>query len=169
MVEFLTVYAVLDDSSQARLGKVRALLREQGIYGTQTDSIPFHISLGSYPPENRQALTERIRRIGGEYKAFSLNFTGLDSFGGKVLFAKPEESEGIRNLRAEFCSDYPNSFPYCPHCTILQDDGTHMERAQEILSKLELFPFSAEVTGIEMGLFFPARRLCATVLGKNMF
>lgn len=155
--KFLTVYAVLDKAAQQTLLRFRRILEAAGITGTQTNEIPFHVSLGSYPPDCAETLTARLREVCARTAPFPLRFPALGRF-DRVLFARPEESAAIRRLRGEFDSDYPHAFPYKPHCTLLQDAPPNITRAEALLTPC-FTPLDARVVGIELGEFFPARRL----------
>lgn len=155
--KFLTVYAVLDEASQQTLLGYRRMLEAAGLAGTQTNDIPFHISLGSYPTNCADMLSKRIREVCARTAPFPLRFPALGRF-DRVLFARPEESVEILRLRGEFDSDYPHAFPYEPHCTLLQDAPMDVTRAEALLTPC-FTPLDARVVGIELGEFFPTRRL----------
>lgn len=156
--KFLTVYAVLDDTAQQTLRGYRRMLEAAGITGTQTNDIPFHVSLGSYPVDCEDMLRTKIQATCAQTTPFPLRFPTLGNFGHRVLFAQPETSDAILRLRGVFDNDYPNVFPYYPHCTILQDAQAQVISAEKLLESC-FTPFTATVTGIELGEFFPARRL----------
>lgn len=163
--KFLTVYAVLDEASQQTLLSCRRVLEAAGIAGTQTNDIPFHISLGSYPVDSADVLPSRIRDVCAQTAPFPLHLAALGDFGNRVLFARPEDSDGIMRLRGVFDNDYPNAFPYCPHCTILQDTQANVISAGKLLESC-FKPFTATVVGIELGEFFPTRRLLYAPFAK---
>lgn len=163
--KFLTVYAVLDDTAQQTLLGYRRMLEAAGINGTQTNDIPYHISLGSYPVDCADMLQTKIKDTCAQTAPFSLGFPALGNFGHRVLFAHPEHSDAIMRLRGVFDNDYPKAFPYDPHCTILQDTQEQVVRAEKLL-EFCFTPFTATVTGIELGEFFPARRLLYVPFAK---
>ncbi len=163
--KFLTVYAVLDEAAQQTLFGFRRMLEAAGITGTQTNDIPFHISLGSYPVSSADMLPTRIRDVCARTAPFPLHLAALGDFGNRVLFARPEDSDAIWRLRGVFDNDYPNVFPYCPHCTILQDTQANVISAGKLLASC-FTPFTATVVGIELGEFFPARRLLYAPFAK---
>lgn len=163
--KFLTVYAVLDDTAQQTLLGYRRMLEAAGITGTQTNDIPYHISLGSYPVDCADMLQAKIQDTCAQTAAFPLRFPALGNFGHRVLFAHPEASNEITRLRSVFDNDYPNTFPYYPHCTILQDTEPQVISAEKLLEPC-FTPFTATVTGIELGEFFPTRRLLYAPFAK---
>lgn len=163
--KFLTVYAVLDDTAQQTLLAYRQMLEAAGINGTQTNDIPYHISLGSYPVDCADMLQTKIKDTCAQTAPFALGFPAIGNFGHRVLFAHPEHSDAIMRLRGVFDNDYPKAFPYYPHCTILQDTQEQVIRAEKLLEPC-FTPFTATVIGIELGEFFPARRLLYVPFAK---
>lgn len=156
--KFLTVYALLDDESQEVFEGYRKILLQKGIVGTQTNDIPYHISLGSYPVEKREELMEQVQTVCAQMSAFRVSLTHLADFGNCVLFAEPKICPEILNLRSLFENDYPKVFPYHPHVTILQDSVPHVLLAKELL--LPVYQKrEAAIVGIELGEFFPAERI----------
>lgn len=163
--KFLTVYAVLDDAAQQTLLHYRQMLEAAGVNGIQTNDIPYHISLGSYPVENADMLRARILDVCVRCAPFPVRFAALGQFNNRVLFARPEANDGIMRLRGEFDNDYPNAFPYYPHCTLLQDAQEQVLNARKLLEPC-FKPLTATVTGIELGEFFPTRRLMYAPFAK---
>lgn len=155
--QFLTVYAVLDAETQRVLGACGKALLDAGICGTQSP-VPYHISLGSYPTTELEALLSRMARVSEITAPFPLRLTGLGDFGERVLFFQPEKSEGILRLRREFDNDYPKAFPYYPHCTLLIDEPERVREARKI-AEARFEAMEATVAGLEIGRFFPAERL----------
>lgn len=163
--KFLTVYAVLDDAAQKAMLHYRRMLEAAGVTGTQTNDIPYHISLGSYPVNSADMLRAQILDVCARCAPFPVHFAALDHFGNRVLFARPEANGEIMRLRGVFDNDYPNAFPYCPHCTLLQDTQEQVISARKLLEPC-FAPLTATVTGIELGEFFPARRLMYAPFAK---
>lgn len=163
--KFLTVYAVLDDTAQQTLLAYSQMLEAAGINGTQTNDIPYHISLGSYPVDCVDMLQTKIKDTCAQTAPFALGFPAIGNFGHRVLFAHPEHSDAIMRLRGVFDNDYPKAFPYYPHCTILQDTQEQVIRAEKLLEPC-FTPFTATVIGIELGEFFPTRRLLYVPFAK---
>ena len=158
--KFLTVMAVLDENAQRILGEWQGRVLAAGLAGTQTMGIPFHISLGSYPPDREAELIRVIAATAAGHGAFSLAFSALDSFpNSRVLFARPEASAQLSALRGIFCHDYPNSYPWVPHATLFCGEPAAVRAAREILTS-RFRPFRARVIALEMGEFFPPRRIC---------
>lgn len=164
--KFLTVYAILDEAAQQTMLGYRRALEAEGIIGTQTNDIPYHISIGSYPVGDEFMLRARMAAVCGQTEPFAVRLGNLGDFGNHVLFAQPEHSDEILRLRGAFDNDYPNSFPYCPHCTVLQDTQEHVLRAKALLEN-RFAPFTATVTGLELGEFFPTRRLLYEPFAKR--
>lgn len=53
--QFLTLMADLDEDAQQRLSGWYASLAQAGFRGTQTQGLPYHISLGKSPEIGRQS------------------------------------------------------------------------------------------------------------------
>ncbi len=96
--KFLTVYAVLDESTQQKLKSIQDRLRDMGYIGKQLTDIPFHITLGSFPLEYKEVLSEKIASVCSATSKFSINLKGINHFSNKVLFVEPEENGHLTKL-----------------------------------------------------------------------
>ena len=164
--QFLTVMAVLDDDAQRIMTNWQSRILAAGLRGTQTMGIPFHISLGSYPPSREAELIALIRKTAAAHGAFPVDLTALGDFNDRVLFARPDDSAPLAALRAVFNHDYPHRFPWSPHATLFCGQEDEVRQARSILSPL-FAPFRARVTALEMGRFFPAHFVCRQALTGN--
>lgn len=153
--KFLTVYAVLDAETQRAFSSYRALLKRNGIIGTQTNDIPFHISIGSYPVDQADMLIQKMDETGRAMPRFTVRLDCLNDFGGTVLFAQPAYNQALLRLRSLFSHDYPHVFPYHAHCTLLLDNRDNVQKARQLLTE-KFTPATAAVVGLELGEFFPA-------------
>ena len=79
--KFITVMAVLDDKTQELLESMAEELLKKYGPDRKTQGIPYHISLGSYAPEDAEMIVERIRQVAGETKPFEIKILGLNHFG----------------------------------------------------------------------------------------
>jgi 2'-5' RNA ligase len=156
--KFLTVMAVFDLKTQQRLGEIRSFITERVGEGTQTMGIPFHITLGSYATDEIDAVIDRIKRVCDTAEHFEIRFFGQDSFGDKVLFLKPEKCDELLRLRSCFENDYANGYEWVPHATLFCGEDDQVRRARELVSKLDI-PYNATVVGIELGEFFPPKKI----------
>lgn len=156
--KFITVMAVLDDRTQEIMESMAKELLSQYGPDKKTKNIPYHISLGSYAPEDAEMIVERIRQVAKETKPFEIKLLGLNHFGNKVRFLEPELSEDLMNLHLHFDSDYANGYPgWMPHATVyIHEEPREIEVSKELAEKMESVK-TAKVVGIELGEFFPAR------------
>ncbi len=156
--KFLTVMAVFDLKTQQRLGEIQSFITERVGDGTQTMGIPFHVTLGSYATDEIDAVIERIKRVCDTAEPFEIRFWGQDSFGDKVLFLKPEKGDELLRLRSCFENDYANGYEWVPHATLFCGEEDQVRRARELVSKFDI-PYNATVVGIELGEFFPPKKI----------
>lgn len=156
--KFLTVMAVFDSQTQQKLGKIQSDIIEHVGEGTQTMGIPFHITLGSYATDELDVVIELIRKAAENMKPFDIRLLGQDSFGNKVLFLKPEKSEELFRLRAYFEKDYAHGHEWVPHATLICGEEKQVQNARELVCTLDL-PQKATVVGIELGEFFPPKKI----------
>ena len=156
--KFITVMAVLDENTQDVMeGMAQELLQQYGP-DVKTKGIPYHISLGSYAPEDTKMIVERIKQVAKETKPFEIKLLGLNHFGNKVRFLEPELSDELMKLHLHFNSDYANEYPdWAPHATVyIHEEPREIEISKELEKKLASVK-TAKVVGIELGEFFPAK------------
>jgi len=158
--KFITVMAVLDDQIQEIMESMAKDLIQQYGPDLKTQGIPYHISLGSYAPEDVEMIVERIKQVAGETKPFEIKILGINHFGNKVRFLEPELSEDLMNLHLHFDSDYANGYPgWLPHATVyIHEEPREIEVSKELAEKVECVK-TAKVVGIELGEFFPAKHI----------
>ena len=150
--------AVLDPDTQRIMGDIQSALIKRVGEGTQTMGIPFHITLGSYPTDELDSAIERVKAAASSTSPFDVHFLGQDSFGDKVLFLKPEKNEELLKLRACFENDYAHGHEWIPHATLICGEEKQVQDARELIDMLEL-PEKATVVGIELGEFFPPKKI----------
>ncbi len=156
--KFLTVMAVFDDATQKRLSKLQNDLICNVSKGTQTMGIPFHITLGSYQPMREREVVEMIRETAAIIKSFPIELIGYRDFGNRVLFAEPTCPGELLHLRDLFASDYAENFPWVPHATLFCGTEDEVTAANTYLPPIDE-PIKAAIVGIELGEFFPPRRI----------
>lgn len=154
--KFLTVYAVFDDETQKILKSYQDEIFLNGIKGSQTMGIPFHISLGSFKLEEKDNLIAELDNLTKDIKPFNLELKKIGNFANKVLFIEPDISKELLNIQKLFDNNYADSkFSWHPHATIFIDEAG-FENANTIL-KQNFKPFTAKIVGIQLGEFFPAK------------
>jgi hypothetical protein len=70
--------AVLDDKTQDIMESMAKDMLQQYGPDLKTKGIPYHISLGSYAPEETEMIVERIRQVAKETKPFEIKFLGMN-------------------------------------------------------------------------------------------
>ena len=166
--KFITVMAVLDDQTQDIMESMAKDMFQ--LYGpdVKTKDIPYHISLGSYAPEDTKTIVERIQQVAKDTKPFEIKLLGLNHFGNKVRFLEPELSDELMNLHLHFDSDYANGYPgWMPHATVyIHEEPREIEVSKELEEKVKCLK-TAKVVGIELGEFFPAKFIAREMFEKE--
>ena len=165
--KFITVMAVLDDRTQEMMESMAKDMLQQYGPDLKTKGIPYHISLGSYAPEDVEMIVERIKQVAKETKPFEIKILGMNHFGNKVRFLEPELSEDLMNLHLHFDSDYANGYPeWMPHATVyIHEEPKEIELPEVLAKKIETVK-TAQVVGIELGEFFPAKFIVREMFGE---
>ncbi len=150
--------AVLDEKTQNILSNIQKEIISVLPNGTQTMNIPFHITLGSYPPEMEEDVVEMVRAAVRSTSSFPIQLLGYGDFGNMVLYAEPSIPAELVALRKRFECDYAESYPWIPHTTLFCGDCESVNLARTLLPKIDN-PIRAEIVGIELGEFFPTRMI----------
>ena len=156
--KFLTVMAVFDDQTQKTLAQIQSCIIEQVGEGTQTMGIPFHLTLGSYPTDMQTETVERIKRVASKCKPFDIMLSEYNTFGDKVLFLEPNLQPELLDLRKSFECDYANGFEWVPHATIFCGNIDEVKKAKSLLPIIDK-PIRTRIVGIELGEFFPPKKI----------
>lgn len=164
--KFLTVYAVFDETTQAKLSCWQNKILQSGLIGSQSMDIPFHISLGSFPVDQKEELLKQIICVGRTYSSFSLQLQAVKTFGNKVLYLEPDESNDIAQLHTLFDGNYADGLPFVPHTTLFIGADDRTLHAKEIL--LSCFePISVQITELHLSEFFPTKFIGKQKLKNN--
>ncbi len=156
--KFLTVMAVFDSETQNKLAKIQSEITEQVGEGTQTMGIPFHLTLGSYPIDMQDLIVDKIKYVASISNRFKVSLLSCETFGDKVHFLKPDIPQELLDLRKSFECDYANGFEWVPHATIFCGEADEVKKIKAILKEVAE-PISTEIVGIELGEFFPPRKI----------
>jgi len=156
--KFLTVMAIFDDQTQKMLGYLQQNIIDTAGEGTQTMGIPFHVTLGSYPVSLEDEVVEKIRSVAAVTRAFPIKLLGYNSFGDSVLFLEPTVTNELLSLRKSFECDYANGFEWVAHATLFCGAENRVRQAKVQAPSLD-FPIEASIVGIELGEFFPPRKI----------
>ncbi|MBR4083142.1 MAG: hypothetical protein IKK33_02535 [Lachnospiraceae bacterium] len=168
--KFITVMAIFDKETQKKFEELNELMKCKFGADGKTQGIPYHISLGSYAPEDTEMIVERIRQVAREMKGFPITFEGLQHFGNTVRWMKPRMNEELMNLHLHFDSDYANGYPdWMAHATVfIHKEPAELklpEAMQEILETMK----EARIVGIELGEFFPAKFIVRELFEEETF
>jgi 2'-5' RNA ligase len=164
--KFLTVMAVLDDQTQTAMASIQSAIIANVGDGTQTMSIPFHITLGSYSTDELDAVLGKIKSVAVEHCELDVDILGYNSFGDSVLFLEPSIPDGLKALRREFECDYATGFDWVPHATLFCGASNEVKAAKELVKDIP-YPEKARIVAIELGEFFPARKIITEQLIKQ--
>ena len=69
--KFITVMAIFDGKTQKKFEELNGQMKKKFGEDGKTKDIPYHISLGSYAPEDTEKIVERIKQVAREIKAGS--------------------------------------------------------------------------------------------------
>ena len=168
--KFITVMAIFDDDTQELMRNIQRDF--ESLYGidTKTAGIPFHITLGSYAVEEADKIVSRIANVANQTERFNIKFIGLKHFGNLVRYIEPEISADLIKLHEHFDSDYANGYDgWMPHVTVYRhNEPKEIELTKKIGDKLEKLTNST-IIGIELGEFFPAKRIVRVLFDKRLF
>ncbi len=163
--EFLTVMAVLDGDTQKLMSEIQESIISQVAAGKQTMNIPFHISLGSYPTDMEHQVTRMIAEAAYNIKSFPIELVGYNDFGNRVLYLEPTIPDELLSLRKRFECDYADALDWIPHATLFCGEYDEVQRAKELLPKIDT-PIAADIIGLELGEFFPPRKILSVEFTK---
>ncbi len=165
--QFLTLMADLDEESQALMSEWSEQLKKAGFIGTQTQGLPFHISLATFSLDKEQEVIYEMQRLAKEFSAISVHISHIGMFaGGKVLFGAPDMNPPkLFSLREAISVEPREKFPWTPHATIMIDETETICRALPIL--LEAFRlFMGRITRLHLCAFWPTREIMSVDLCK---
>lgn len=175
--KFITVMAILDEDTQAVLHEIQDefnRLYGEDIFTTKQyegdeliTPLPFHISLGSYAPEEKDNIISRMKRVAKETAPFPVKLNGYNHFGEKIRFVAPQKDEKLLSLRKLFDADYAGSFPeWVPHITVyIHEEPSKLELPPHLLTKLETIK-NPQIVGLELGEFFPEKKIIRVIFEK---
>ena len=153
MDKFLCVLGIFDEGTQRALGEHQQAILSQGFTGRQTMGIPFHVTLGTFGPERRAELEEKLQALeAGPVEVF-FNHMGLFE-GQEVLFLAPDVNRELLALQEAF-----NPEPdWTAHTTMLIDSRESALRAMELLGG-RFKRFAGRIERVGLYEFFPAAEL----------
>lgn len=159
--KFLCVLAEYDRETEQRVESIRQRLSAAGFTGRQTQGIPHHITLGTFPIAEKESVGKLMEEAAAQSRPFSVTFAHLGVFGGgNVLFLAPDSNRELLTCRERFGA----SENWTPHTTLLIDEPSELCRAMPLA--LEAFEeFQGRVESLSLYEFFPAGLICRRALG----
>ncbi len=156
------LYAVaqFDAQTDEKLGELYQKLAAEGLIGTQTKGIPYHITLGTFAIEDEVEVIRRAHEAARAISAFSLRLAYLGLFGMNVLFVAPAVKCALLDLLQAVVpgGGTEDEFPWVAHTTLLMDEPDVIRRAIPV-SVRYFTPFTATVESVGVYEFFPERRI----------
>lgn len=158
--KFLCVLAEYDRETERRVENIRQRLSGAGFTGRQTQGIPHHITLGTFPIAEKGSLGKSVKEAAAQTRPFSVAFTHLGVFGGgNVLFLAPDINRELLACKERF----GGSENWTPHTTLLIEEPLEVCRAMPLA--LEAFEeFQGRVESLSLYEFFPAGLICRYAL-----
>lgn len=153
MEKFLCVLGIFDGETQKRLGEYQQALLRSGFTGRQTMGIPFHLTLGTFDPDCRAELLEKLQKL--EMRPVEVFFNHIGMFEGQeVLFLAPDVNRELLALKEAFSCEAD----WTAHATMLMDSRENILCASRILGE-RFRRFTGQMTEAALYEFFPAKRL----------
>ena len=155
--KYLTVMAVLDPDTQRRLTALREAFA--GLYGpdTETAALPFHITLGSFPPEEEAEVVSRMKQAAA-LGPVPVRFSGLMLLGGRVRCLSPMKTEALLRFQAPFDNDYAEGYPdWLPHSSVYRHGSPTEEKLPAPLPKMADEIRTGRIVELILGEFAPLR------------
>ena len=156
---FLCLMADLDEEIQKTMSGWYEDLKKEGFTGKQTDGLPYHISLATYPLDMEKALVESIQKVAADFSQVPVHLSHIGMFaGGSVLFAAPERNPELDKLQEACQMGVPQQYPFTPHVTILIDDPQVVHAAIPTFVKC-FQPMVGKVSKLHLCAFWPTREI----------
>ncbi|MFH1512745.1 MAG: 2'-5' RNA ligase family protein [Bacillota bacterium] len=156
------LYAVaqFDAQTDKKLNDLYQKLVAEGLIGTQTKGIPYHITLGTFAIGDEAEVIRRAREAARTVSAFLLRLAYLGLFGMNVLFVAPAVKCALLDLLEAVVpgGGTEDAFPWVAHTTLLMDEPDAIRRAIPVAVKY-FTPFTATVESVGVYEFFPERRI----------
>ena len=146
MDKFLCVLGIFDEQTQRVLGEYQQAILSQGFTGRQTMGIPFHVTLGTFGLDRREAIEVFFNHIG--------LFQGQE-----VLFLAPDVNRELLALKEAFSDEQG----WTAHTTMLIDSRENTHRGLDILGE-RFRRFSGRIQRAALYEFFPSKKLGERIL-----
>ena len=162
--QIIVLMADWDDETQKALGGIYEELAKEGFSGKQTQGIPYHISMCTYPVDKEAEALEAMKKAAEACSKFEVSISHLGMFaGGKILFAAPERNTELERLH-DFCDiGLPQEFPWTPHTTIMIDEPEVIHSALPTVVK-SFMPRVGTIKRLHLCAFWPTREIATIEL-----
>ncbi len=159
--------ADLDDEAQQIMNGWYDKLQANGFSGVQTPGLPFHISLACFSPDKEQEAVREMKELATRFPEVPVHISHVGLFaGGRVLFAAPDMNPSdLLQVRHAIKTETSETFPWTPHCTIMIDDATTVQKALSVLLE-DFHPFTCKITKLHLCAFWPTREIATVSLTK---
>ena len=164
MDKALYILTELDVKTQHILSGYYESLVSQGLTGTQTKNIPYHISLGRYPCEMESQLVRHLGEVTANQREIPVRFDHIGLFGLNVLFFAPNVTHELLSIHDRLMLPGAiDEFTWFPHVTLLIDEPDNILKALPITVG-QLTPLAAQINVIGLYEFFPKKLIKQFIL-----
>ena len=156
----LYVVAQYDAETDKKLNDLYQALVDEGFIGTQTQGIPYHITLGTFAVEDEVQVIRRAYEAAKTINAFTMRMAYIGLFGLNVLFVAPAVKCALLDLRNAVVpgGGTADEFPWVAHTTLLMDEPERIHSAIPVVVK-HFEPFRATIESIGIYEFSPERKI----------
>lgn len=136
-------------------------IQEDGMVGSQTKDMPYHITLGSISVDQEDKLVKLLEHIASKNKAFEMNLSHIGLFGMKVLFLGPDVNEPLLELHSEVGRGLgEGEGHWSAHVTLLIDEAAIIQRAIPIVTN-KFKVHSGSITALDVYECFTTRHIAS--------
>lgn len=158
MEKILCPLGVYDQETQRKLSEYQQAILDLGFTGRQTMGIPFHVTLGTFGPERREALDAALKGLRQGPVDVWFNHIGMFE-GQQVLFLSPDVDRELLELKEAFNDERG----WTAHTTMLIDHRENVLQAARVLGE-KFKRFTGRIERVELYEFFPAELLAERAL-----
>ncbi|WFR59836.1 2'-5' RNA ligase family protein [Anaerocolumna sp. AGMB13025] len=153
--KFLCILAQYDMETEQRLKELQQILSINGFNGTQTQNLPYHITLGTFKVSEKENLKVKIFKAAEQFKSFKVSLSSIGLFGLDVLFLAPSVNHELLNLQ-QFFSNEDNDGTWTAHTTLLIDKHDTILKALPYIAK-DYKNIEAKIESISLYEFWPTQ------------
>jgi 2'-5' RNA ligase len=155
--KLLYVIAAFDEETSKRMIEIDRIIKEAGIFGKQTQNIPYHLTLAHYDTSRENEIRQLLQDVCAKTKSFDLAFNHIGLFGLKVLFLAPDVNHELLDLHSSFdLNGTKTNTEWTAHSTILIDEADMILKALPLVAQ-NFKQLNARVESVSLYEFFPVR------------